>query len=97
MIIQLPATATLSTAEDLHRGIMEVLQQSETVEVDCSDVVEADLSLVQLLVAARRTAAASGKSLRLAAPAAGVVRDMLVRGGFVESCGGELEEFWTGK
>jgi anti-anti-sigma regulatory factor len=50
--------------------------------LDVSGVTHADLSFIQIIMAARRSAGQRGKGLALCAPAAGALRDALERGGF---------------
>ncbi len=51
---------------------------SSTIAVDCADAAEVDVSFIQLLLAARRTAQARGKCLALSAPASGALLRVLV-------------------
>jgi ABC-type transporter Mla MlaB component len=76
---------TLREADAVRSRLLEAMSMHDTVEIDCSAVTGADVSFIQCLIAARRTAAASGKRLSLAAPAQGALLDALVRGGFLFS------------
>ena len=75
----------IRTAEQSHASLLETLHDASSISVDCSGISEVDLSLVQLLLSARRTAASFGKGLTLAHPAQGALRDILVRGGFLRA------------
>lgn len=66
------------------------------VVVNLDDVVEADLTLAQLLEAARRTANARGQTIRLETPAQGAVLQVLQRGGFLDPDDGDRVNFWFG-
>ncbi len=96
MIVRIPETATLATAETLHASLMRVLQENEAVEVDCSNVVEADLTLVQLLLSAWRTAIAQSKSLLLSPPPSEALRQVLVQVGLVDGENSAFNTFWMG-
>lgn len=79
----LPADATIRHADDLHRALISTIAQHTSVVADCSAIREADLSAVQLLLAARRSATAQGKHLALAAPASGALLAVLERAGML--------------
>lgn len=56
---------TASQAGRLHRLLLEAFETGGQVELSLLDVREADLSLLQLLCAAHRTAVARGVAFRL--------------------------------
>ena len=74
----------MQRAEAHRAALLAALRDANDIEVDCSKATEVDVSLLQLLVAAHRSASEQGKSLRLWPPANGVLLDALVRGGFVD-------------
>jgi hypothetical protein len=53
------------------------------VAIDCAAATEADVCLVQLLLAARRSAAQDGRRLVLTRPVGEVLHATLRRGGFL--------------
>lgn len=73
---------TLQSVDSIHSRLQEMAGQP-VVEIDCDDVTEVDLSLIQLILAARSSAEKSGRSLMLTQPAAGALQDALQRGGFL--------------
>jgi len=89
--LTLEGAATLRTAEAIHARLLEALEGDGPVEVDCGKVTQADLSLVQLLLAVRRSAARDGKAFTLSSPADGPVKDVLARAGLLPEAG---ETFW---
>ena len=92
----LQTAQTLRTIDATCGTLRDLLSQHAHVEVDCSAVSEADLTLVQLLLAARKTAEQSGKRLTLTAPATGALLDALRRGGLVgtHAPDGASNSFW---
>jgi anti-anti-sigma factor len=71
---------TASQAGPLQRLLLEAFERSKRVELSLRDVQEVDLSFLQLLCAAHRTAAARGIGFRLcglesAPPVARLIRD----------------------
>lgn len=89
--------ATVRTIEDLHSKLLEMMQQHAIIEIDCAGVSEVDLSFIQLLLSARKSARENGKSFGLAHPASGALHDALTSGGFmvaVEGIRNEDMAFW---
>jgi hypothetical protein len=77
---------TLPEAEAIRTSLLAGLHsEARVVELDCTDASEVDVSFLQIVVAARRTAAMKGKSITFSLPAAGALRDALERGGFIRS------------
>jgi anti-anti-sigma regulatory factor len=98
----LPATATIRNAEAIHAQLADCLGRAGNIEpgnieIDCTGVTDADLSLVQLLLAVRKSARRDGRTVVLSAPAAGVLREVLAQGGFLPSVAGNAgddDSFW---
>jgi ABC-type transporter Mla MlaB component len=80
--VVLSGPRTVRYAEETRTLLLEALQGSSPVTLDCSAVAEADLSFVQLLFAARRSAQLSGNVVTLAHSASGVLQQALSRAGF---------------
>lgn len=87
---------TLRTIDATCAALRDLLAQHANVEIDCSAVDEADLTLVQLLLAARKSAQQSGKCLALTAPISGSLRDALARSGALYAPGADssAQSFW---
>jgi ABC-type transporter Mla MlaB component len=85
---------TVSNIESAHLELGAALSQEKPVLVDISGVTETDLTFVQLIEAARRHAAASGRDLALSRPAEGAVLEVLRRGGFLDDDVCNRAEFW---
>jgi anti-anti-sigma regulatory factor len=80
-------------AEELER----LLAAPDPFVVDCADLAEIDLSIVQLLVSARRTAMAAGRSFVLRHPADGPLERLLKAAGVLAGDGSPLAsdgQFW---
>lgn len=98
--VVLPDIATVRNAESVRDLLLRGFDQPTDIEVDCSGLADADLCLVQLLLAARTMAGEHGRVLRLAEPASGVLLDVLNRGGFLtvtEGLDNEERDFWMAK
>lgn len=78
---------TVRGAEALHARLLNAINTRPAVTVDCSAVTLVDVCALQLLMAAHRTARQCGNRFVLAGPPEGVVRDALLRGGFLTDGG----------
>ncbi len=76
---------TVRNIQSAYDRLAVAIAEHRTIEVDCDGIAELDLSLIQLLIAAKRSADKNGKSLRLAAPASGILRSALDRAGFLSA------------
>ena len=92
----LDGAQTVRNIQLAHARLIAALAEHQVIEIHCDAVTELDLSLIQLVIAAKRSADKAGKSLTLAAPAAGKLRAALERAGFLAAAlrdsGGEA--FW---
>lgn len=86
--------ANIRNIVDIHSSLYLALRDNSGVELDTSDCVDADLSLIQLIESARVYARTAGKSFRLATPVGGDVEAALRRAGFLEKASGEDRRFW---
>jgi hypothetical protein len=85
--IELAGAITIREIEAVHKGLLAKLESKVPLEIDCSAVTEADISLVQMLLAAEK----SGAALRLLQPYPDVVQQVLARCG-LDAPGASL---WT--
>ncbi len=95
--IKLDGALTIRSAESVRAHLLAALYAHHALRIDCTAASEVDLSCVQLGLSTRRSAAATGKSLALAAPADGALLDVLVRAGLVDPTGQEPlpdQAFW---
>jgi anti-anti-sigma regulatory factor len=93
----LSGEVTIQSAASIHSKLLEMAGQP-VVEIDCDGVTETDLSLIQLILAARASARKSRRNVVLARPAADALRDALQRGGFLGAVAGRPnpdQAFWT--
>jgi anti-anti-sigma regulatory factor len=90
---------TVRHAPEIHLRLREALGQG-SVTVDCRAADEFDLSFIQLILAARRSAAATGRTLRLAHPADATLLDRLQQAGMVRLGDEEPaadQDFWLNR
>jgi ABC-type transporter Mla MlaB component len=91
--VVLDGALTVRTAAIVRDRLLAALAEHALVRVDCSAAESIDLSVLQLLLAARRSAAAAGKHVGLTAPAAGTLRGALEQAGLLPAAG--ADPFWT--
>jgi anti-anti-sigma regulatory factor len=93
--VALHGTLGLREAAGLTEQLAEALAAHARVVVDATALDGADIALVQVLAAARRTAADAGRSLRLVAPPGGILAQLLARAGLAAPEGSAGDRFWT--
>lgn len=86
---------TVRTITEAHQKLLSESVNADTILVDASKVTDVDLTFVQLIESARRSASKDGKRLTMAAPLPPVLRDLLERGGFLSA--GDSASFWKQK
>lgn len=90
--IEFVGELTIKTIADAHARLTEAFGASGAVQADVAADAAVDLTFVQLIESARRTAREAGVVFGLAAPAAGQLRETLARGGFLAAA--HDQEFW---
>ena len=96
--LKISGDAGLRNVQDVAGLLRQALDSHSSITVATEDLTSIDVTILQLLVAARKSAQASGKILTLRAPPDGVLHRLLVQTGFVGTDGKSLTpegEFWT--
>jgi ABC-type transporter Mla MlaB component len=86
--IALTGAITLREIESVHRDLVEKLAAKAPLEIDCAGVTDADISLVQLILAAEK----SGADVSIAQPLPDSIHQVLERSGLAGNAG-----VWTPK
>lgn len=97
--VSFAGTVGIRTIDTARADLLAALSQHPAVQVDCTAVESADVSFIQLLLAARRSARTADKDFRLDPPADGALRDALLRGGFLhmgQDGPGNDDTLWSG-
>ncbi|HEY1942011.1 MAG TPA: STAS domain-containing protein [Roseiarcus sp.] len=86
-VCTLPLRGSLTTAnsEETRAAVMQALSGHDAVILDCAGATEIDLTFVQILVAASRTATQTHKRIEFESPASGPLAEALRRSGFPSS------------
>lgn len=82
-VLDLHGSLTIREVDDLRARLIEALDAARELSIRCSDAIAVDLSAVQILIAARRSAEARGIRLTIAGPPGPAMADALQRGGFL--------------
>ncbi|GGY08736.1 hypothetical protein GCM10007160_40170 [Litchfieldella qijiaojingensis] len=85
MTVKLEGTLGLRNVQQVCRSLEEVLESGKTVAVDVREVVEVDISVLQLLIAARVSAMQRGAELRLVTARGDAVQTAMERAGLLEA------------
>lgn len=96
--VKLEGELSIRDGERISLELSRALKPKTCAVVDCSGVAACDVGVLQLLVAAQKSAKRLGKTLKIRAPAGGAVDHALTRSGFA-SADLALQrdgEFWTG-
>lgn len=86
-LVKISGDAGLRAAQDIALSLRQALAGHDRVAIATEGVTGADLTTIQLLLAASKQAQASGKSLALTAPPAGALRDLLIDVGCLDADG----------
>ncbi|MHA6729117.1 STAS domain-containing protein [Devosia sp. A449] len=96
-LIEISGDAGLRVAQDTAVILREALASFDNIAIATEAITGADITTIQLLLAARKQALASAKSLTLAAPPTGVLRALLIETGCLDAAGRPLTQdgdFW---
>lgn len=72
-VIRCEGFLTLAAAPKIREEILAAIDANSQVVADVSQATDADLTFIQILIAAKRTASARGKTFLVSAPENGVV------------------------
>lgn len=88
--LRLPPVATIRDSTQLREAVLDLLGLKSPVTLDCSALEQADISTVQVILAARQMARRDGIDLRLDIPPSGVLADLIRQAGFAH----EFADLW---
>lgn len=97
-VVTLSGEAGLRAAQELAATLRQALANRDNIAIATQAISSADITTIQLLLAARKQALADGKSLTLAGAPTGALRDALVALGCIDAAGHAVSDdgnFWT--
>jgi anti-anti-sigma regulatory factor len=98
--IRLDQSSDLRLADSLREQLLRALYAEEAIQIDADGVEDIDISTIQLLVSAKKTAGKMGRSFALTSAPKGALAETLVRAGFMTASGESLIQdgvFWKAK
>jgi ABC-type transporter Mla MlaB component len=97
-IVEITGDAGLRAAQEIATALRKAIAANQAISIATDAISTADITTIQLLLAARKLAQASGKSLSLAAAPSGPLRDLLIETGVLDADGRPLTpdgDFWS--
>lgn len=88
---------SIRNISDVYTDLLRFVNNSPEIEIDLDGCEDLDLSLIQLIESARKTAANESKSIKLTKPANEVVLSTLRRAGLVDAFSADDAKFWLHK
>jgi two-component system chemotaxis sensor kinase CheA len=95
-VLALTGAMSVREAAQTKADVLAALAEPGDLLLDCAGVTQADLSFIQIILAAHRSARALGKRLALAASPVAALRQALERGGFAHPDAAD-PACWTGQ
>lgn len=92
--LALTGDAGIKAAQDVATSLREAIENNSSIAVDTQTLSAADITTAQTLLAARASALALGKQLRLLAPLGSPLQALLGQAGLL-SPGQEHLAFWS--
>lgn len=96
--IRLEPSQDLRNADVLREQLLRALYAQESIQIDADNVEDIDISTIQVLISAKKTAEKMGRPLVLTGAPKGALSDTLARAGFTNAGGESLIQdgvFWT--
>lgn len=72
---------TMHRADEICTKLTEALENNVIVNVNCADATDMDVSFIQLVLAARKSAVAKGGDLQVISPGSSLLSTTLTRSG----------------
>ena len=92
MVLNLGGEVTVRNVRDVHVHLCDILRHNDAVALGVAQLEDCDLTIVQLIESARRSASRDGKTLTLADAPSGALLNVLERAGMVGT--GSSDNFW---
>lgn len=92
--IRFSDNVTISNIANARDILLEAFERNKSITIEIDGLEEADLTFIQLIESARRSAAEGGYSIQLREPAQGAVLQVLQRGGFLDPDDRDRMNFW---
>lgn len=94
MAFAVPSKVNIRTIADLYSELVIYCQNNTRIDIDLDGCEDIDLSLLQLIESARKTAKSGQREIALTAPANQAVRSTLHRAGLATAFSPGDKKFW---
>jgi anti-anti-sigma regulatory factor len=93
-IVKFSGVIDVRSIQKPYQTLKKACASGRGVVIDLAGVVDIDVTFLQLVESARRSAAQAGLRIRLAKPAQGAVLETLTRAGFLSAPADDRTRFW---
>jgi hypothetical protein len=97
MVYVIPSKVNIRNIKDIHTDFLTYVKNNKSIEVNLDDCQDIDLSLIQLVESARKSAEAEAKSISLTKPANDIIQSTLKRAGLFDAFSNVDAKFWLHK
>lgn len=97
MVYVIPAKVNIRNIKDIHSDFLTYVKNNNSIEINLDGCGDMDLSLIQLVESARKSAEAEAKSISLTKPANDIIQSTLRRAGLFDAFSGHDAKFWLHK
>jgi hypothetical protein len=94
MVYIAPSKVNIRNIKDIHAELLTYVNNNAAIEINLDDCEDNDLSLIQLIESARKSADARSKTISLTKPANDIVQSTLRRAGLLEAFSADDSKFW---
>lgn len=97
-VVDLGTEPSIKSVAELRDRLITAIAEHDAITVSAEQAASVDLSVLQVLASAHRSAGAAGKTITLAAPREGALQQALKKAGFLSPAGEPLTRegaFWT--
>jgi anti-anti-sigma regulatory factor len=93
----IPSKVNIRNIRDIHTELLTYVNTNDVVEIDLDGCDDIDISLLQLIESARKSALSGGKPISLSKPANETVQSTLKRAGLLDAFSSADTKFWLHK
>jgi len=97
MVYVIPSKVNIRNIRDIHADFLTYVKNNKSIDINLDDCQDIDLSLIQLVESARKSAKAEAKNISLTKPANDMIQSTLKRAGLFEAFSSDDTKFWLHK
>jgi len=97
MVYTVPPKVNIRNIKDAYADFLTYVNSNTEVKIDLDGCEDSDLSLIQLIEAARKSATTDNKTISLTKPANDIVQSLLRRSGLLDAFSTNDTKFWLHK